>query len=78
MDSEINLEELECIYRSIPTDIPDDEEPIPIHRQVAGNSIWTKIVNTMSLARQIIHTEKNKESQRYIWAKTILDRLGQQ
>lgn len=77
MDTEVNIDELENIYRSISTDIPDETEPIPIHRQVAGNSIWTKIVNTISLARRIINTNENKESERYIWAKTILDRLDQ-
>ena len=73
--NEINIDELDTIYRSIPKVITEETEPIPVHRQIAGHSKWVQIVNTISLAREIIKKHKNKESERYIWAQTILDRL---
>tara|TARA_Y100000746_G_C15272233_1_gene354086 strand:+ start:49 stop:267 length:219 start_codon:yes stop_codon:yes gene_type:complete len=71
----MEVNDIEEIYRSIPNVLSDFCEPIPVHRQLAGNSRWVKVMNTISLAREIVRTN-NPESERYIWAREILDRLN--
>lgn len=70
----MEVNDIEELYRSIPNVIPNPHEPIPIHRQFAGDSRWVKLMNTISLAREIVRTE-NSDNERYMWARRILDGL---
>ena len=69
------VNDIEEIYRSIPHTIPDPFTPIPVHRQYAGNSRWTKLMNTISLAHEIVRLD-DTDSERYVWAKNILNKLS--
>ena len=72
----MEVNDIEEIYRSVPDVLPDFCEPIPVHRQFAGNSRWVKVMNTISLAREIVRTN-NQDSERYILAQEILNRVTQ-
>ena len=69
------VNDIEEIYRSIPHALPDPFKPIPVHRQYAGNSRWTKLMNTISLAREIVRLN-DTDSERHIWATDILNKLN--
>lgn len=54
--------------------LPETEKPIPLHRQIAGHSVWSQIHNSISLARVILQIENYGE--RHDWARMVLDLLN--